>query len=230
MTDTPKKLPLQVQVGDPDAHEIVVRFNGAVVQDFVEVDVLGCWGRRIAVKDDGSPMLDDDGCICYEKVYGNFELSWTKDEEKPDPNWFYGMPFAGLADGRTLREVTNPSGIRERKVNGRFYYDYTNKHGLTFDLSPYGNRVESWMEDRKPYNAADHSPSCAMHRSEVCDCLDTRSDPEPSKFKIVPAVTLVFRYDVDQDMYERVAKDIRRKMDAKMEDLQRNAMIGNVRR
>lgn len=59
------------------------------MDEWIEVDVLGCWGRRYARDDYNFIMLDDDDCPMEEKVYGKFEILWVQDA--PQANYFWGM-------------------------------------------------------------------------------------------------------------------------------------------
>lgn len=96
-TDTPAsdKPPLYAKVGvTPGWERIEVWRNGKIAFDanspgqWHEVDVLGCWGLRVATErtSDGRyvAMSDDDGCLRFEKVYGNFELKWRCAESAED--------------------------------------------------------------------------------------------------------------------------------------------------
>ena len=87
----------------PDREKIVVRRNAVVERDYIEVDVLGCWGIRHARngKFASSPLMyDDDGCPVHEKVYGKFTLERATtpptapaEQGYDDNDYFYGINF-----------------------------------------------------------------------------------------------------------------------------------------
>src|ERR1051326_2472120 len=72
-----------------DFGDLRVRFNGVngpPFSDWVEVDVLGCWGTRYVKTPDGSLLHDDDNCPVIEKVHGAFELFYDEDKSSQDHN------------------------------------------------------------------------------------------------------------------------------------------------
>lgn len=69
--------PLYIDQNHSAAPYITIRFQGVVdAGGWVEVDVLGCWGVRVARDPYGCAMKDSDGCYMFERVYGKFEIVW----------------------------------------------------------------------------------------------------------------------------------------------------------
>lgn len=93
------KLPLHVKLGDANAPRVRVLLNGNVVNDFIEVDILGCWGVRFARRPDGSPLydknLDGEEYWMTEKVHGFFALQWVEDSE-PDMDFSHYLWHGGF--------------------------------------------------------------------------------------------------------------------------------------
>lgn len=78
MTRTAPKAFSSFENRPADHGELRVRLNGVAgpSSDWLEVDTLGCWGKRILRNADGTKHLDDDGCEVHETIHGAFELSY----------------------------------------------------------------------------------------------------------------------------------------------------------